>query len=1421
MSHNFRIYIVCILLSALRPLCAQPFIDILNYNHNRYGINNNIRHITQDRKGLIWFSTYDGLYKFDGNTFTCYKATIDNNSPLASNHIESVCEDSHSNLWCLVKNKPYLFQRPDNQFIKLNAGKDSTDFQWDIDRIYNLSEKTLFTTAKGGVLQVDDNDCHHTAHLLIKETATQRPIQRIVNDKQNSFWIFYRDKTVIVQEGGTATFERSFKDMIETPDRYWLISDRGEIAYTDVRYSSLQYLPNPYRISKIHSYYKYKEKIIYFATDRGILCLNSQSHEQQLYQLPAGNRVEPRELYMDKQEYLWVSSNSPAVFRMNPTSHELESIAVLHDDNQQISDMLFMEDKNHRNMWLCDNGYTDFWFYSETQKAFVHGMKNPLHSVIRSSFTDRDGNLWIGNHEGIRLVTFHEGNFQNKDIEEEVLCIFKEKNGNIWYSTREGYLRIHDASLNLLGYMDKNGHITTEKKKFNRIVCQIIEDRQGNVWMAARGSGLLLLQRQQENIYRIQTFKYDESDPYSINERNVYTVFEDSYGHIWAGGLTGGGINLVSQTPEGKYIFINSRNLWSGWKDKEPTFIRCFLQVYPSTLLVACDTGLFTFDCRLNDVGNIHFYCNRRIPNLSNSLSNNTVLCLLQSSTGNIYVGTSGGGLCRIVSDNLLSDSIRFKAITQAKDGLPSDIIYSLIEDNDRRIWGFCDNNLFCLSTDESAIESYINYQVPDFHRFTIGNSVQMNNNHLLKGYCHGLFSFNPLQTFKKQNVPPLYISHITPMGKDKASKGEPTEYMELTPEERDISIDYSVLDYQRNAPINYAYRLIGLDDTWKYHTNEHTINYMNLPSGEYTFEIRSTNGDGVWVENTQRIKLHVIPTFWETRWSWACYLTIFVLALGFIFYIYQRFYLLRHKLKLERAMTETKLNFFTDISHEIRTPLTLIDGPVDEVLRDKELSKESREYLLVVQKNVRHILNLIHHILDFRKIEQQSNFLTLEPIDAHQELSDIMEHFSSVAKEKDITFNFISNTGPCTLWADKEKFERIFFNLLSNAFKYTENGKSITVTLARDEKFITVSVADEGCGIEEKRIAGLFKRFENIAKDNLFKPSSGLGLAMVKSLADAHQATIQVESKPGKGSCFTLRFKDGFKHFENERNVEITRREQPSPKDTVGDSAESHPTTVLIVEDNDELRRFISRILGSQYRILEATNGKEGLEMTRTHWPDLIVSDVMMPEMDGFSMVWELKNDPDIYLIPVILLTAKSGIDDKIRGAELAVDDYIVKPFSATYLKIKINALLKQRELLRMQILSEAEQKGASFRLPTSLPEGQIKTEDEKFVQQLMEIIENNISDSRMFVDDIASSFHVSRSIFNRKVKAILGCTPIDLIINMRVKHAIHLFETTDSNVSEVAYQSGFSDARYFARMFKRITGQTPKSYREQCRQQ
>lgn len=1412
----FRIILLFLSWFIYSSLCAQPFINISSYDNNRHGINNNVRCIIQDKMGLIWLSTYDGLYKFDGNSFTCYKASIGNDSPLISNHIEQLCENSQSDLWCLAKNKLFLFERPQNRFYQQSSIlNDSLLSQWSIERIYNLSGKTFFTTGKGGVFSVDDKDQSHTPQLLIKESTSRYPISQIVSDKQASCWVFFKDKITVIHQDSLITFRHHFQQMTEMADRYWLISNNGKIAYTDTRYSSPQFLPNPYQIRRIHSSLKYNKKFIYFATDRGILILNTQNNEQQILPLHKAD-VEPKQLHIDSQNSLWASTDQNFIFKINLATFQTETVNIqtTHQQTQPVIHS-FIEDTLHNNIWLCNDEHTDFWFFSKEKNAFVHKESEVLQSSIRSKLLDKDGNLWIGSFEGLKLITFHENKFQDTSVNEEVLFIFKEQNGNIWYSTREGYIRIHDSSFNFLGYLDENGNLTNQKKKFNRLVFHIIEDRKGNIWMAARYKGLLLLKRRGMHHFDIQTFCYDENDPYSINEKNVYTIMEDSYGQIWTGGLEGG-INLIQQTSDGKYFFINSRNLWKQWERKEPTDIRCFLQIFPSTILVACDAGLYSFDCKLSNISDIRFYHNRREPNRPESLSNNTALCLLQSTTGKIYVGTSGGGLCKITSNNLLSDSIRFQAMTKIKDGLPSDIIYTLAEDNNQKIWAFCDNNLFSFPDDESTIESYINYQQPNQHRFSMGNCIQLNNNHLLKGYGNGLFSFNPEHISKRQNTPSLYISDITPIEKQNHTNSEPTESMEFPPSERDLSINYSVLDYQRNAPVSYAYRLVGFDDTWKYHTNERTINYMNLPAGKYTFEVRSTNGDGVWVENTRKINLHFIPTFWETQWAYCIYMLIGFIVLGTICYIYKRFYLLRHKLKLEQTMTETKLNFFTDISHEIRTPLTLIDGPVDEVLRDQKLSEESREYLLVVQKNVRHILNMIHHILDFKKIEGQQKHLTLEPFDVQQELGNIMEHFSSIAKEKSIAFHLISHSDSCILWADKEKFERILFNLLSNAFKYTDNGKKIAVTLTHDEKFISISVSDEGCGIEKERIPDLFKRFETIAKDNLFKPSSGLGLAMVKSLADAHQANILVESEQGRGSCFTIRFKKGFKHFEKEKNVEVTLKQSVSHLEPATELSENQQPTILIVEDNDELRLFITQILGTQYHVIEATNGKEGIEMAHIHWPDLIISDVMMPEMDGFNMVKALKNDPDIYLIPIILLTAKSTIDDKIKGAELAVDDYIVKPFSTTYLKTKVNSLLKQRELLRMQILNEAKQKGTAFQLPTTFPQEQIKSADEKFIQELMKVIEQNLSQPTMVIDDIASTFNMSRSLFNRKVKAILGCPPIDLVVNMRIKHALSLLETTDYNISEIAYRSGFNDPRYFSRIFKKMTGKTPKQYQQ-----
>ena len=507
-------------------------------------------------------------------------------------------------------------------------------------------------------------------------------------------------------------------------------------------------------------------------------------------------------------------------------------------------------------------------------------------------------------------------------------------------------------------------------------------------------------------------------------------------------------------------------------------------------------------------------------------------------------------------------------------------------------------------------------------------------------------------------------------------------------------------------------------------------------------------------------------------------------------------------------------------------------------MLENEQLSHTAREHLTVVQKNAERMLRLMNQILDFRKIQNQKMKVLVEKTDLIPLIEKVMVSFRLIAEEKKIDYRLQTELKSIYAWIDRDKFEKIFFNLISNAFKYTPTEKAITIEVSSQTDKVIISVVDEGIGIEPGKLRSLFQRFETLARYNMLQPSSGIGLSLVKEMVDMHHGTIEVTSEPGVGSRFTVTLPLQKEVFEQDGQVEFilndSQSSTPHPidsmktpeeteaenKEEMENNADPDSLSILVVEDNEELKSFLKSILSDSYTVITASNGEEGLLHAIEDIPDLIISDVMMPVMDGLDMIKQIKENNNICHIPIIVLSAKASLDDRIAGLEQGIDDYITKPFSATYLKTRIASLLRQRKSLQeiyMAKLTEGKNIAVAETLDTLTPsQPQITPYDEQFMQKVMEFMEEQMDNAELTIDEFAEKLMLSRTIFYRKLKSIIGLTPVDFIREIRIKRAVQLIDSGEYNFSQVAYMTGFNDPKYFSKCFKKVIGITPSEYKE-----
>ena len=754
----------------------------------------------------------------------------------------------------------------------------------------------------------------------------------------------------------------------------------------------------------------------------------------------------------------------------------------------------------------------------------------------------------------------------------------------------------------------------------------------------------------------------------------------------------------------------------------------------------------------------------------------------------------------------------------------------------------------------EERFENYADERISFRVRFSEAASLYTSWGDLMYGTSDGIFLFNPDSTRKSGYVPPIVFSKLLISNEDVIpgtnsilrQSLDDTRKLTLSHKENIFTIQFAALDYTDPSEIQYAYILEGFEKSWNYVGKQRMATYTNLPKGDYVFKVRSTNAEGVWTENTRLLDIEVLPSFWETPFAYFLYVLFVLLIIVTAVYILFTIYRLKHEVSVEQQMTNMKLRFFTDISHELRTPLTLISGPVEYVLSNKRLPADVREQLQVVERNTNRMLHLINQILDFRKIQNKKMKMQVQRVDVVAFTRKVMENFDSVAEEHRIDFLFETEKPGLYLWIDADKYEKIIFNLLSNAFKYTPNGKMIKVFIHEDKDTVSIGVQDQGIGIAENKKKSIFVRFENMVDRNLFNPSTGIGLSLVKELVEMHKALISVDSKLGEGSCFKIDFQKGKEHYDDSVEfmqddatvcLEVQRQqteETVSPQSETEREAQENEDMatskglMLLVEDNAELRIFLRSIFSPEYRIVEAADGMEGCDKALKLLPDIIISDVMMPEKDGIAMTRELRADMTTSHIPIVLLTAKSSIESKLEGLEYGADDYITKPFSATYLKARVKNLLVQRQ--KLQVLYRQDLMSAGMAIPvsdeqtekrlTDNPETDkspvMSPNDRKFMDRLVEFMEKNMDNGELIVDDFVHELAVSRSVFFKKLKTLTGLAPIEFIKEMRINRAVQLIETGEYSMTQISYMVGINDPRYFSKCFKQKMGMTPTEYRD-----
>ncbi len=1412
-----------------------------------------INDIYQDSKSYIWLGTFDGLVRFNGYEFESFKITA-TNSTSKSNRIDKIKEDKYGRLWLKSLNDVYCFDTNSEKFWSIPLEN--------IQETNNVYSTKVFTTSSGKVWILMDNKnliCIVDSVFSIKKFSTNndfikdKTIYSIHEDSNKNNWLLtnnglllvpdnsdFKLQNIFFNETQNSELDKPFYTYFESEKEIWFGSSKGRVWI----YSKNSRTFSEFKLNIQSNIREIKRmddsQIVILSESDGIFIFNKTTDN--IKSISKTNTVglksnQIESIYPVDSSNIWFTTNEIGIYKINLNSDLLKHYKVDVDDRTiyQHPPAPFIIKDHENNLWIHPKG-GGFSFYNEEAdelEAFYNKANDPqkkFSNILHDALFDRQGNLWMSTRtHGLEKVSFSNNDFKsikvtnnkNSALSNNVRSLFQLANKNILIGTKEGRLLIFNNKLQYLGSISASGIINNNSLWPSAIYC-INEDSEGKIWIGTRGNGLYVLtpDNTSEN-FEVQNFANDQTNPYSLSNNNVYSIIEDKNKNIWCGTL-GGGINLLQYNQHGKYRFINSSNKLKNFPAINCNRVRCITVGTDGEIYAGTSNGILTWKMDFNSPETLKFnhYTNNSFE--TKNLSSNEIMSIQQTKNGIIYIGTYGGGLNKIIHNQKGSIS-GFKSFNN-ENNLVSDGLLSLEEDAQGNIWISTENNLIRFNPQSELFEAFY-----ELNQLTFSESASLirKNNSILLGYSDGLISFNP--DFIKTDTlkPNIVFTDFQLFNKDiKNISDSPFKEnindittIELKHYQNFFNIQFSTLDYQNTRQIQYAYKLEGFDNEWYYTKKQRIANYTNIPKGTYIFKVKSTNGRGTWMDNERSLNIIVKPSFWETPVAYILYALIFFL----IFFILQKYiltiYRLKSDIKIQKEISDMKLKFFTDVSHEIRTPLTMITSPIEHLIEDQKTPDEIRSQLKYISHGTQRLLNLVNQILDFRKI--QDKHLKINKINLSELTEKICTDFVELAQEKQYNFNFNNISRHIEIWADKNALDKILMNLLSNAFKYCRKGDRINVSLDETEKYAILKVSDSGPGISKLKQKDLFQRFSSF-NDDINKPSTGIGLSIVKEIADKHSAEVFVESEPEKGSTFMIRFLKGKDHFSD--NIEIiadststnsSTEEKVIQTTSVDDSdiqiADKKPT-VLIVEDDNELRSFIASVLIDQYHILESDNGEDGIKKAIEHLPDFIISDLMMPVKDGIELLKQIRNNIETSHIPVILLTAKSNIESKLEGLTYGADDYITKPFSVAYIKARIENLIKQRK--RLHDIYQNTIKSDNQESPVK--QNMMAPADELLMERIIEYIESNLDNNELSVESLAKYAGLSRSSFFNKIKSLTGQSPVEFIRNYRLQKAAQLLKSEQLLIKEVCFMTGFSDLKYFGKCFKEKYGMTPGNYKK-----
>ncbi|WP_337965080.1 two-component regulator propeller domain-containing protein [uncultured Flavobacterium sp.] len=1323
--------------------------------------NSSINAIFQDSENLLWIGTWDGLNRYDGNNFEIFRPELNNKNSLSNQVILKIDEDNVGRIWILTIHGINRYDKKTGVFQHYYFSRENipplseSEFNMALD-----SSKKVFCAVKDwGIGYFDGN----VFQLLNTEKLSKKAVKKMEFTLNGELLVLFEDNKL---------YSLSFKNKLnEKPiiSKIELISDNirtfGIVSKEKICTVSVTGNANLYSfatkenillakkdiensIGNIPEGLVVSSKTGYFIIDTNGIIIN---HDWLKYL----NNQKTTTLIRGNENILWAGTDGDGIIKMYPLKKSFNLIA-----KSQVPEL---------------DGAIVRTFLQVDKNSFLVGTKGKGLFRFSSSF-------YLNPEKPLEYKNYNEN---NSSINNAVFSLCKGQNDLIFIGTDGEGISIFDLKKSkLINWTNIPGN---KECDYFKSIYSIYQDEDGFIWLGTNGYGMIRckIERSGENL-KITNFKRylaSNNKTSALSSNIVFSIIPKDKKQLWIGTRLGG-LNLFDKKSE-------------------------------------------------------HFTVYKNNPDDATSLSNNDILCLQTDPKNRLWIGTSFG--LNLLNPVKKDAKAIFKNFT-VKDGLPNNTIHGIVVDKKNNLWLSTNFGLSNFNPYRLKFTNYTKNEGLQNNEFADGAFYQdLNSEFIFMGGIKGFNYFLPQKIKESSIIPDLFIDKIS-------GQNQPIPYYQglvITPDSNThpsivldhnqnfFDIELTALTYINTEKCQYAYQLMNFDKNWNTINNRRIISFTNVPKGNYSLWIKWSNSDGVWSKPVHAIDICVKPIFWQSNLAFIIYSLLFLAFILFVLSYYKKRQSLTQNIlfrQREKELHENRLTFFTDIAHEFQTPLTLIVGPIQKLSEATNLNEKNQKFIQMIQRNSSRLLFLTQQLLEFRKAEYDYLEVTVKKFDLVNLIEQIAELFDEWALEKNIQYNL---SIPPTLpgWFDKDKIEKIVFNVMSNAFKYTPVNGQIDLKFYiqdNDSKKLNITITNTGKGIPKEELDSLFTQFfladtnTKETDNNMFR--TGIGLAYVKKLVGVLKGEIQVTSTLNKETTFTILLpchEEAFsqkeldtaispilisQHLKNILEENPIKLEDTPNKILSLEELTDNRKVILIVEDEKDIHVLLDELLSEKYKLLLAYNGLEALKIIEDVLPDIIISDVMMPFMDGVEFCKKIKTNLKTCHIPFIMLTAKDSVVHRIEGIESGANSYIPKPFYPDHLLIRIQKLLEEKELISRYFKQDT--------LTENLPNLNINNEEKDFIKKVIELIRNNIDNENLQSLFIEKELGISNSQLYRKTKQLFGFTPGDLIRTIRLKYAAELLRKNKLTVSEVCYQSGFNNRSYFYREFKKLYDLTPKNY-------